>query len=170
GAARHKVRLVRVMFVNQAEEIPTQAEINRKLLAYFPIVIEVETIIVFPVIGLRNIRNEYPRVARSSLTRRTADVIRKIRSRTQGVQRRNEEHLRNSRVVRTNAGARSVRVNTLEPKFPTRPWRLQRRELHMLILVTHLKRVFSVNLREVIGELNCGTDLIGRQKSITAYS
>ena len=53
-------------------------------------------------------------------------------------------------------------------ELAARPRWLQGRELHMLPLKTHLESVLAVDLGEVIGQLERGTDFVGRQEGVAA--
>src|SRR5690348_13911497 len=49
-----------------------------------------------------------------------------------------------------------------------RPRWLESRELHVLELESHFECVLAVDLRQIIGRLECGSHLVGRQESIAS--
>src|SRR4029077_14569173 len=63
---------------------------------------------------------------------------------------------------------RDIRVRADEIELTARPWWLQGRELHVLILKNHFECVFPVYLSEVIGNLNRRSDFIGRKECVAA--
>src|SRR5205807_894497 len=51
----HKVRLFAVVVVNQPEKVPAQPEIHGQSGAEFPIVVQVQPVVVFAIIGQRTV-------------------------------------------------------------------------------------------------------------------
>ena len=78
--------------------------------------------------------------------------------------------MRDAGVLRRGARARNVGVDAVEIEFSARPRWLQGRELHVLLLETHLESVFAVNLGEVVRHLEGGADFIRRQEGVAAQS
>ena len=64
----------------------------------------------------------------------------------------------------------NIRIAATKIKFSARPRRLQGGEFDVLELKAHFEGMFAVNFGEVVGDLDCGSDFIGRQEGVASQS
>src|SRR5260370_12976368 len=126
---------------HQPEEVPTYAQVEDQLGSNLPVVVDVCTVVVLSVRGEGDVGDEYGIGA--------PDVRNSI---GYGRCRRSQQDLRTASVASAHLG--DVRIDAVKIELPSRPGRLQGRELDVLTLETHLESMFAVNFREVVGDLN----------------
>src|SRR4029077_10944167 len=144
-----------MMLPNQAEEIPTQAQVDRQLRSQLPVIVNESAVIILTVIGKGDVGDEH-----------LVGASNEVNATGYGRGGRCEEEVCAARVTATHVWY--VRVVTVIVEFPTGPRWLQRRECYVLPLETHLEGMLPVNLRDRVGDLESGGDLIRRQESVPA--
>src|SRR6185312_628897 len=164
-AAGNEVGLGPVVLKHQTEEVPAQAEIYCQLGSDLPIVVDVAAVIIFSVVGERDIGDEHAVVAAAG--RGAADVVNSIRDgRVMDV--RQKQELRASGIAVSDIG--NIGINAAVVKLSARPWWLESRELYMLPLKTHLEGVLAIDLGKVVSHLESRSDLVRRQECVAAES
>src|SRR5262249_12815024 len=79
-----------------------------------------------------------------------------------------KEKLRAAGITATDV--RNVSIDAVKSELPAGPRWLKRGKFNMLLFKAHLECVLTVNLGEIVGNLNRGADLIGGQEGVTAES
>src|ERR1700674_4401412 len=146
-----------MMFANQAEEIPTQTQIDGELGSKLPIIVDESTVVVLAVVGKRGVGDEY--------LAGTSDEVNPAGYRRGGWC---EEEVRAAGAASVHV--RDIRIVAVVVEFPPGPGWLQGREFYVLPLETHLKGMLAVNLRDRVGDLECRGDFIGRQEGVASES